>query len=215
MTISEFCSDFVWINIFSFQMAEKDSQVPQPSTVEESQTDTQDPQDPQPSTVEESQLPQPSTTEGSKTTATENVQDSQTERVEDSQETLLLSPNLWSPQPLPSTPNDDEANGEESDESEGSGNLTPPHGMVISSDGRIHGDASHLSDPMTLMIMSAMSRVFERKAKGKGKGGYGEDGEGQASGAVASSSVEQPDAVPKAKAKVKGKAVKSKGKKRN
>ena len=202
---------------FSLSMAEKDSQVPQPSTVEESQTDTQDPQDPQPSTVEESQLPQPSTTEGSKTTATENVQDSQTERVEDSQETLLLSPNLWSPQPLPSTPNDDEANGmngEESDESEGSGNITPPHGMVISSDGRIHGDASHLADPMTLMIMTAMSRVFAKKAKGKGKGGYGEDGEGQASGA-ASSSVEQPDAVPKAKAKAKGKAVKSKGKKSN
>ncbi len=70
---------------------------------------------------------------------------------------------------------------EESEESSGnaSGDLTPPIGFCVASDGSLHGDmnmmGSMMADPATLMILNAMSGVIGKKLAEKVNKGDAKD----------------------------------------
>ena len=141
----------------------------------------------------------------------QQLQDSQQDvSSPDSEGTPRLSPNCvpkpLSPSPSP-LPEGEESSAplpgspftlqEESEESSGepSGDLTPPIGFTLASDGSLHGDMnmmnSMMADPATLMILNVLSGVIGKKlaervntgsdgegSDGKGSGGKGSDGKG-------------------------------------
>ncbi len=148
----------------------------------------------------------------------QQVVDSQGEdpQLPDSQDTLRLSPNLWAPEPLPTSPPVDPPVDQASD-GEGSnddGRITPPHGMVIASDGTIHGDMGYMQDPMTMAIMNVMGHLLQQRLDQKGIGkGKGQDDQGNGVEGTGSSSA--PGVAPKAKGKAQSKVATKKKPKRN
>ncbi len=132
----------------------------------------------------------------------------------DSQDTLRLSPNLWTPEPLPASPPVDQASDGEG--SNDDGRITPPHGMVIASDGTVHGDMGYMQDPMAMAIMNVMGNFLQQRLDQKGIGkGKGKDDQGNGVEGTGSSSAAGATPKPKAKGKAQTKAATKKKSKRN